>query len=102
MVAEPMAARRLRDGQRTVAVLGRGRSDQPLEPGWVGVSAAVAPGPRHKHNPGTRREWAKRHAQHRRHKRGRKTSPPRATAQRYAPTWGLFTTAPTVTQAVVE
>jgi hypothetical protein len=61
--------------------------------------------PRHKHNPGTLRERAKRakaHAQHRRHKQGRKTPPPSATAQRYAQTWVLFTTAPTVTQAVVE
>jgi hypothetical protein len=61
--------------------------------------------PRHKHNPGTQRERAKRataQAQHRRHQQGRKTSPPSATAQRYAHTWGLFTTAPTVAQAVAE
>jgi Transposase DDE domain len=105
MVAEHLAAGRLRDGQRTAALMGRGRSDQPRVPGWVVVSTAVAPVPRHKHNPGTRRERAKRakrHAQHRRHKQGRKTSPPSATAQRYAHTWVLFTTAPTVTQAVVE
>ena len=88
-------------GQRTAAAMGRGRSAQPLVPGWVVVSAAVAPGPRTSRTP-ARREWAKRHAQHRAHKRGRKTSPPRATAQRYASTWGLFTTARTVTQAVVE
>jgi hypothetical protein len=105
MVAEHLAAGRLRDGQRTAAVLGRGRSDQPLVPGWVVVSTAAASVPRHKHNPGTLRERAKRakaHAQHRRHKQGRKTPPPSATAQRYAQTWGLFTTAPTVTQAVME
>jgi hypothetical protein len=105
MVAAHLAAGRLRDGQRTAAVMGRGRSDQPLVPGWVVVSTAVAPVPRHKHNPGTLRERAKRakaQAQHRRHKQGRKTPPPSATAQRYAQTWVLFTTAPTVTQAVVE
>jgi hypothetical protein len=105
MVAEHLTAGRLRDGQRTAAMMGRGRSDQPLVPGWVVVSTAVAPVPRHKHNPGTRRERAKRakrHAQHRRHKQGRKTSPPSATVQRYAQTWVLFTTAPTVTQAVGE
>jgi hypothetical protein len=71
----------------------------------VVVSTAVAPGPRHKHNPGTQRERATRakaHAQHRRPKQGRQTPPPRATAQREAPTWGLGTTAPTVTQAVGE
>jgi hypothetical protein len=105
MVAAHLAAGRLMDGQRTAAAMGRGRSDQPLVPGWVVVSTAVAPVPRHKHNPGTLRERAKRakaHAQHRKHKQGRKTPPPSATAQRYAHTWVLFTTAPTVTQAVVE
>jgi hypothetical protein len=104
-VATHLEAGRLMDGQRTVAAMGRGRSDQPLVPGWVVVSTAVAPVPRHKHNPGTRRERAQRakaHAQHRRHKQGRKTSPPSATAQRYAHTWVLFTTAPTVAQAVAE
>ena len=61
--------------------------------------------PPHKQNPGTRRERlerARRHARHRQHKRGRKTTPPSATAQRYAQTWVLFTTAPTKTQAVRE
>jgi hypothetical protein len=104
-VAAHLAAGRLMDGQRTAAAIGCGRSDQPLVPGWVVVSTAVAPVPRHKHNPGTQRERAKRakrHAQHRRHKQGRKTSPPSATAQRYAHTWVLFTTAPTVRQAVGE
>jgi len=105
MVAAHLAAGRLMDGQRTAAALGRGRSAQPLGPGWVGVSTAVAPGPRHQHHPGTLRERAKRakaHAQHRKHTQGRKTPPPSATAQRYAPTWVLCTTAPTVTQAVME
>ena len=105
MVAAHLAAGRLRDGPRTAAAMGRGRSDQPLVLGWVVVSTMVASVPRHKHNPGTLRERAKRakaHAQHRRHKQGRKTPPPSATAQRYAQTWVLLTTAPTVTQAVVE
>jgi hypothetical protein len=105
MVAPHLAAGRLLDGQRTAAAMGRGRSDQPLVPGWVVVSPAVAPVPRHKHNPGTRRERAQRakaQAQHRRHQQGRKTSPPSATAQRSAPTWVLCTTAPTVAQAVAE
>jgi hypothetical protein len=104
-VAAHLAAGRLRDGQRTAAAMGHGRPDQPLVPGWVVVSAAVAPPPKHKQNPGTARERAKRakaHAQHRAHKQGRKTQPPSATVQRYAQTWVLFTTAPTVTQAVVE
>jgi hypothetical protein len=104
-IAAHLAAGRLMDGQRTAAAMGRGRSDQPLVPGWVVVNSAMAPVPRHKHNPGTLRERAQRakaHAQHRRHKQGRKTPPPSAMAQRYAHTWVLFTTAPTVTQAVVE
>jgi hypothetical protein len=74
-------------------------------PGWVVVSAAVAAPPRHKQNPGTARERAKRakaHAQHRAHQRGRTTTPPSPTVQRYAQTWVLFTTAPTVAQAVAE
>jgi hypothetical protein len=105
MVATHMAAGRLIVGQRTAAAMGRGRSKHPLVPGWIVVSAAVAAPPKHKQNPGTLRERAKRakaHAQHRAHKQGRKTTPPSAVAQRYAQTWVLFTTAPTVTQAVAE
>ena len=105
MVADHLETGRLVVGQRTAAAMGRGRPDQPLVPGWVVVSAAVALPPNHKQNPGTARERAKRakaHAQHRAHKQGRKTKPPSATAQRYAQTWVLFTTAPTVVQAVAE
>ncbi len=104
-VAAHLEAGRLVDGQRTAATMGRGRPDQPLVPGWVVVSAAVVAPPKHKQNPGTLRERARRakaHAQHRAHKQGRKTKPPSATAQRYAQTWVLFTTAPTVGQAVAE
>jgi hypothetical protein len=105
LVADHLEAGRLRVGQRTAAMMGRGRPSQPLVPGWVVVSAAVAALPKHKQNPGTRRERAKRakaHAQHRAHKQGRKTKPPSAAAQRYAQTWVLFRTAPTVAQAVAE
>ena len=105
MVVEHLEAGRLVVGQRTAAAMGRGRPEQPLVPGWVVVSAAVAAPPKHKQNPGTVRERAKRakaHAQHRAHKQGRKTKPPSAAAQRYAQTWVLFTTAPTVEQAVAE
>ena len=104
-VADHLETGRLSVGQRTRATMGRGRSDQPLVPGWIVVSAALMVPPKHKQNPGTVRERAKRakaHAQHRAHKQGRKTIPPSAVAQRYAQTWVLFTTAPTVTQAVVE
>jgi hypothetical protein len=105
MVSAHLVARRLVVGQRTAATIGRGTREQPLVPAAIVVSAAVVAPPRHKQNPGTARERAKRakqHAQHRRHKQGRKTSPPRAVAQRYAQTWVLFTTAPTVAQAVAE
>jgi hypothetical protein len=71
----------------------------------VVISAAVAPLPRHKQNPGTHRERqvrARCHARHRQHKRGRKTTPPSALAQRYVQTWVLFSTAPTKAQAVRE
>ena len=105
MVVEHLEAGRLVVGQRTAATRGCGRPEQPLVPGWVVVSAAVAAPPKHKQNPGTVRERAKRataHAQHRAHKQGRTTKPPSAAAQRYAQTWVLFTTAPTVEQAVAE
>jgi hypothetical protein len=104
-VAAHLEAGRLVVGQRTATTMGRGRPDQPLVPGWVVVSAAVATPPQHKQHPGTVRERAKRataQAQHRKHKQGRKTKPPSAAAQRYAQTWVLFTTAPTVGQAVTE
>jgi Transposase DDE domain len=104
-VADHLTAGRLRNSHRTAATIGRGRADQPLVPGWVVVSTAVALVPKHKQNPGTWRERtqrAKTQARHRAHKHGRKTKPPSATAQRYAHTWVLFTTAPTLRQAVRE
>jgi hypothetical protein len=104
-VADHLTARRLRNGQRTAATMGRGRPDQPLVPGWIVVSTAVVTPPPHKRNPGTLRERIKRakaQARHRAHKQGRKTQPPSATAQQYAHTWVLFTTALTMRQAVRE
>jgi hypothetical protein len=104
-VVDHVEAGRVGVGQRTAATVGHGQPDLPLVPGWVVVSAAVATPPKHKQNPGTARERAvraRRQAQHRKHKRGRKTSPPSAATQRYAQTWVLFTTAPTLTQAVSE
>ena len=102
-VAQHLDAGRLRVGQRTPASMGRGTPAQPLVPAWLVVSDAVALPPKHKQNRGTAKERAARakaQAQHRRHKRGRKTQPPSAAAQRYAHTWVLFTTAATVEQAV--
>jgi hypothetical protein len=104
-VADHLTAGRLRNGQRTAATIGRGRPEQPSVTGWVVVSTAVATLPRHKQNPGTVRERTKRakaQARHRAHKHGHTTKPPSVTAQRYAHTWVLFTTAPTVRQAVRE
>jgi len=100
-VMEHVAAGRLRVGQRTAATVGKGQSTQPRVRGWVVVSAAVATPPPQKQNPGTQRERLT-HARHRQHKRGRKTTPPRALAQRDAQTWVLFATAPTKAQAVRE
>lgn len=105
MVVEHLEAGRLAVGQRTAAAIGRGTPTLPLVPAWVVVSAAVATPPRHQQNPGTARERAKRakaQAQHRQHQRGRQTTAPSAAAQKYAQTWVLFTTAPTVAQAVAE
>jgi hypothetical protein len=104
-VSAHLTAGRLVVGQRTAAMIGRGTLEQPLVPAAIVVSAAVVTPPRHKQNPGTARERAHRaeqHAKHRKHKQGRKTKPPSAVAQRYAQTWGLFTTASTVAQAVAE
>lgn len=104
-VSAHLTAGRLVVGQRTAAMIGRGTVAQPLVPAAIVVSAAVVTPPRHKQNPGTARERAhraKQHAQHRKHKQGRKTTPPSAVAQRYAQTWVLFTTASTVAQAVAE
>jgi len=105
MVAEHLEAGRLVVGQRTAAVMGGGQRDQPLVPGWIAVSAAVVVPPKHKQNPGTERERRQRataRAKQRARKYGRHTTPPSATARRYAQTWVLFTTAPTVPHAVAE
>lgn len=105
MVSAHLEAGRLVEGQRVAATMGRGTPAQPVVAGAIVVNAVVAPLPPHKQNPGTARERSKRakaHAQHRKHKQGRKTKPPSATAQRYAQTWVLFTTAATVAQAVAE
>ncbi len=102
-VAQHLDTGRLATGQRTPAVRGRGTPRQPLVPAWVVVNDVPAALPGHKQNPGTAQERAARakaQAQHRAHKRGRKTQPPSAAAQRYAQTWVLFTTAATAEQAV--
>src|SRR5262245_45332697 len=105
MVAEHLKAGRLVVGQRTAAVMGSGQRDQPLVPGWIAVSTAVVVPPKHKQNPGTERERLRRatpRTKQRARKYGRHTTPPSATARRYAQTWVLFTMAPTVAHAVAE
>jgi hypothetical protein len=103
MLVAQLDAGRLVVGQRTAASIGRGPPAPPLVPAWVVVHAAVATPPKHEQAPGTARERARRakaRAQRRQHKQGRTTTPPGAAAQKYAQTWGLVTTAPTVEQAV--
>jgi hypothetical protein len=105
MVAEHWEAGRLVVGQRTAATMGGGQRAQPLVSGWIAVSAAVVVPPKHTRNPGPARERLKRataHAKQRARKYGRHTTPPSATARRYAQTWVVFTTAPTVAHAVAE
>jgi len=105
MGVEHGEAGRLRGGQRTAAMLGRGGPTQPRGPGWVVGSAAVAALPQQKQNPGTLRERAQRatvQAQPRAHQQGRKTQPPSAVVQRDAQPWGLLSPAATVAQAVAE
>jgi hypothetical protein len=105
MVAAHLEAGRLVVGQRTAAVIGCGQRDQPLGPGWIAVSAAVVVPHKHKQNPGTERERRQRasaRAKQRARKYGRHPTPPSATARRYAQTWVVFTTAPTVAHAVAE
>src|SRR5262245_58311013 len=105
MVVEHLEAGRLRVGQRTAAMMGRGCPPQPLVPGWVVVSAAVAALPKQKQPPGSLRERAKRataHTQHRAPKQGRKTKPPSAVGQRYAQRWVFVSAACTVAQAGAE
>jgi hypothetical protein len=63
-VADHLEAGRLSVGKRTRATMGRGRPDQPWVPGWIVVSAALVVPPKHKQNPGTARERAKRAKAH--------------------------------------
>jgi hypothetical protein len=82
--------------------MGRGTRDAPSVDAWIVANARLPAAPRHKQNAGTRRERearAKAHAQPLARK-GRRCAPPSARAKKYAPTWVVFTTAPTVAGAV--
>jgi hypothetical protein len=104
MVAQHLEAGRLRQGERVRATIGRGTPEQPRVSAWIVVNATVPVPPKHKRNAGTERERAARATERARHRanKGRKSSVPSATAQRYAQTWVLFTTAPTVSVAVEQ
>jgi hypothetical protein len=103
MVAQHLDAGRLRPGERVRATIGRGTPEQPRVSAWIVVNETLPVPPKHKRNAGTERERAARAKERARHRanKGRKSSAPSATAQRYAQTWVLLTTAPTV-QAAVE
>jgi hypothetical protein len=102
LVRDHLEAGRLRSGERAPARIGRGTKDQPGVDAWIVVNTQIPALPRHKQNPGTLRERdarAKAHAKHLAQK-GRKSAPPSALAKKYAQTWVVFTTAPTVDDAI--
>lgn len=102
MVRDHLEAGRLRPGERVAARIGRGTAAQPLVDAWIVVNTVIPDPPSHKQNPGTRRERVARATAHAKHlaQKGRKSAPPSALAKKYAQTWVLFTTAPTVAEAV--
>lgn len=104
LIRDHLEAGRLCPGERVPARLGRGTKDQPTVEAWIVVNTQTPTLPRHKQNPGTQRERearAKAHAKHLAQK-GRKSKPPSDLAKKYAQTWVLFTTAPSVPEAVQQ
>jgi hypothetical protein len=103
-VADHLDAGRLVAGAAVAATLGTGAPSQPRVTAQLVVSESVPRPPVHKRNLGTTRERAKRAKERTQHlaQKGRKSKPPSARAQRYAHTWVLFTTAPTVDAAVAQ
>jgi hypothetical protein len=104
VVSHHLDAGRLRPGERVCATIGRGTAEQPRLSAWIVVNDILPEPPQHKRNAGTERERVARATERRRHlaHKGRKSSAPSATAQRYAQTWVLFTTAATGAVAVEE
>lgn len=101
-VKEHLERGRLKEGERVRGRIGKGSQEQPYTSAWVVVSTAVAKPPKHKRNPGSERERKAREKareQHQKHK-GRKSRAASAQAKKYAQTWVLFTTAPSVEVAV--
>lgn len=103
-IVDHLEAGRLRPGERTPVRLGNGAAACPLVEAAVVVSDQVPAPPRHKRNPGTRREQAARAAKRARHlaQKGRACAPPSERARRYAQTWVLCTTAPSAEEAVAQ
>lgn len=102
MVREHLEAGRLASGSRVQATIGSGAKEQPKTKAWLVVNEVIPEPPKHKRNPGTERERAKRAkalSQHLANK-GRKSQPRSETAKRYAHTWILFTSAETLSEAV--
>ena len=104
MVRDHLEAGRLRAGERVRARIGRDSKDQPTVEAWIVVNNQIATPPLHKQNPGTQREREARAKAHAKHldQKGRKSRPPSDLAKKYAQTWVLFTTAPTLNAAVGE
>ena len=64
-VRDHLAAGRLRAGERVQARVGTGTTDHPQVEAWIVVHDQISAAPKHKQNPGTRREQdarAQRHA----------------------------------------
>lgn len=104
MVRDHLELGRLKPGDRVEAILGPKTGAQPRVGAWIVVNDELALPPKHKRNPGTKREQAlraKKRAEHLANK-GRKSTPPSEAAKRYAHTWVLFTTAETLAEAVAE
>jgi hypothetical protein len=102
MVREHLETGRLRAGERVQATVGSGGKEQPKTTAWLVVNEVVPEAPKHKRNPGTLREQARRAKAREHHlaNKGRKSRPRSEAAKRYAHTWVLFTTGETVAEAV--
>jgi hypothetical protein len=102
MVRAHLEAGRIKPGERVEATIGSGAKEQPQTGAWLVVNEVLPAAPQHKCNPSTQRERAQREKKREQHlqNKGRKSSPRSEAAKRYARTWFLFTTAPTVAEAV--
>jgi hypothetical protein len=102
MVRAHLEAGRLVAGSRVQATIGSGTEEQPKTAAWLVVNEVIPEPPKHKRNPGTARERARRAKARAHHlaNKGRKSRPRSEAAKRYEHTWFLFTTAATASEAV--